>query len=157
MVLLVLDATRNMNDFEEKLLEDVKNYKTIVVLNKDDIVQEPMIRVVEKKLVNFPVVRVSAKYGTHIDRLKKLIFKDIVLAKGIDAGPGVTPNLRQRKLLEKTIEELKPMAGSVGTRLTIDIVAGRLKSAIDCLGMLSGKREQEDLYDHIFRNFCVGK
>jgi tRNA U34 5-carboxymethylaminomethyl modifying GTPase MnmE/TrmE len=36
-------------------------------------------------------------------------------------------------------------------------VATVLNSAIDCLGMLSGKRGQEDLYDHIFSQFCIGK
>jgi tRNA U34 5-carboxymethylaminomethyl modifying GTPase MnmE/TrmE len=36
-------------------------------------------------------------------------------------------------------------------------VAAMLNNAIDYLGMLSGKREQADLYDHIFSQFCIGK
>ena len=157
MVLLVLDATRRLNPFEEKLLEDVKKYNCIVVLNKEDLVHESAIGKLEKKLGNSTFVRVSAKYGDHIGELKALIFKDMVLGKGLDEGTGVTPNLRQRKLLEKARDELQDLAGSTGERLSIELVAALLNSAIDRLGMLSGKREQEDLYDHIFSQFCIGK
>lgn len=157
MVLLVLDATRMLNPFEEKLLEDVKKHNCIVVLNKEDLVQGSGLEELEKKLGKSTFVRVSAKYGNHIGQLKALIFKDMVLGKGLDEGPGVTPNLRQRKLLEKTRDALQDLAGATGERLSIELVATVLNSAIDCLGMLSGKRGQEDLYDHIFSQFCIGK
>ena len=157
MVLLVLDATRRFNSFEKKLLEEVKKYKCIVVINKEDLVEGSAIRKIEKKLGNSTFVRVSAKYGSHIDLLKELIFKDIVLGNAFDEGSGVTPNLRQRKLLEKAKDELQELAGSDGERLSIDLVAAMLNNAIDYLGMLSGKREQADLYDHIFSQFCIGK
>ena len=157
IVLLVLDATRRLNSFEENLLKDVKKYNCIVVLNKEDVVQASEIRVAEKNLGNSTFVRVSAKYGTHIEQLKDFIFKGIVLGKSCDAGTWVTPNLRQRKLLEKAKDNLQQLTGSAEAGLSIDLVASGLNSAIDCLGKLSGKREQEDLYDHIFSQFCIGK
>jgi tRNA modification GTPase len=157
LVLLVLDATRSLNLFEEKLLEDLKKYNCIVVLNKEDVVQEEGLRKIEKKLAYSTFVKVSAKHGSHIDQLKEIIFKDIVLGQVFDEGQGVSPNLRQRKLLEKAKETLQQLTGSGGEKLSIELVGDVLNNAIDGLGMVSGKREQADLYDHIFSQFCIGK
>ena len=157
MVLLVLDATRGLNPFEEKLLEDLKQHNCIVVLNKEDLVHGAANRNVQKNLDMTTNVSVSAKYGSHIDQLKALIFKDVVLGKVYDEGPGVTPNLRQRKLLEKAKNELQHLSGSDGAGQSIDMIAAGLNRAMDYLGMVSGKREQEDLYDHLFSQFCIGK
>ncbi|BBO70201.1 tRNA modification GTPase MnmE [Desulfosarcina alkanivorans] len=157
IVLMVLDGTRDVNAFEEKLLTEIKEDKTIVVVNKDDVVDEGVIRGIEKRVAKYSWIRVSAKTGTRIDQLKSLIFKDIVHGQQGAGDTWAAPNLRQRKILEKTSAALAPLTGQGVSGQPIELVSERLKHSLQLIGEISGVDGREDLYDHIFNQFCVGK
>jgi tRNA modification GTPase len=111
----------------------------------------------EKRIEKHSWIRVSAKNGNHIDKLKALIFKDIVHEGKSGSGPVLTPNLRQRKILEKARAELNVLIDKDAHSQSIDIVSDGLKTVSKTLQEISGAKGKEDLYDHIFSQFCVGK
>ena len=41
--------------------------------------------------------------------------------------------------------------------LPMDLIAVDLKEALDSLSEVTGEISTEDLLDHVFKNFCVGK
>ena len=41
--------------------------------------------------------------------------------------------------------------------LPMDLIAVDLKEALDALGEVTGEISSEDVLDHIYSNFCVGK
>jgi tRNA modification GTPase len=157
LVLLVLEGTRALNRFEDKLVEDFKQTKTIAVINKDDLADDTVVTGIQKKLKGIPHIRVSAKTGFGIPALKKLIFRDIVSGKSLVNHEGVTPNLRQRKILEKVIQKLQRCNKLTQTKQSIELVSGLLNDALLLLDDICGNRKREDLYDHIFNQFCIGK
>ena len=157
IVLLVLEGTRHLNGFEEKLLEEIKNKKTIAVINKDDLAEESAISDIEKNLGDICQIRVSAKFGTGIAELKDLIFKDFVSGNNSANNERVTPNLRQRKILEKALLEIEQCGIAVVTGQPITLVSGMLKNVLVIFEEISGSRNKEDLFDHIFSQFCIGK
>lgn len=157
IVLMVLDGSRRINDFEETLIEEIKNCNHIIIVNKDDVVDPDALKAIEKRVEHHTWIRVSAKYGDRVDQLKALIFKDTVKRKKIEQGSWVTPNLRQRKILEKTQQELELLNQKDDVGQTVEIVSGRLKKASKLILEISGTNKKEDLYDHIFSQFCIGK
>jgi tRNA modification GTPase len=157
LVLLVLEGTRALNGLEDKLVEDFKHTKTIAVINKDDLAVDDVVLGIQKKLKGIPHIRVSAKTGTGITALKALIFNDIVSGKGLVNHEGVTPNLRQRKILEKVMQKLQRCRNVIQTEQSIEIVSGLLNDVRLLLDEISGNRKREDFYDHIFSQFCIGK
>jgi tRNA modification GTPase len=157
ILLLIFEGTRRLNGFEEKLIDEFKNSKIIVVINKDDLADEDAICDIQKRITNIPHVRVSAKLGTRVEALKALIFNDLVSGKSIVNHVGVTPNLRQRKILEKVALSLERCRIAAETEQSLEIVSELMNDVLLLLGDISGKREKEDLYDHLFSQFCIGK
>ncbi|MBC2711349.1 MAG: tRNA uridine-5-carboxymethylaminomethyl(34) synthesis GTPase MnmE [Desulfosarcina sp.] len=157
IVLVVLEATRSINRFEEKLIAETLNKKTTVVINKDDIADDCAISEIEKRLKTIRHIRVSAKLGTGIAELKDLIFKELVSGQNIVNGESVTPNLRQRKILEKAKQEIQRFNFAVETEQSLEFMSGMLNNVLQILEEISGNRNKEDLYNHIFDQFCIGK
>ena len=156
LVLLVLEAARRLNAFEKELIKELENTRMISVINKTDIADEDAVLDIQKHTNHLPHLRVSAKTGVGIEALKALIFSDLVSGKSIADHEGATPNLRQRKILEKVIQALQRCVAAE-TEQTLDLVSGWLNEALLLLGEISGNRKREDLYDHIFSQFCIGK
>jgi tRNA modification GTPase len=65
-------------------------------------------------------------------------------------------NERQIALMKNCLSELKNMYRSIDTD-TSDVVVTYLSEAYSDLCQILGKEYREDLIDHMFRNFCLGK
>ena len=157
LVLLVVEAARRFNVFEKKLIEELKNTRMIAVINKADIAADDAVDDIQKKTKHIPHIYVSAKTGTGVADLKDLIFNALVSGESLGGLEGATPNLRQRKILEKIERELQQCIIAAETEQSLDVVSGLLNDILHFLNEISGNRNKEDLYDHIFSQFCVGK
>ena len=58
---------------------------------------------------------------------------------------------------EKAMQVLNRCLNAAETEQPLDLVSGWLKEVLLLLGEISGNRKKEDLYDHIFSQFCIGK
>ena len=65
-------------------------------------------------------------------------------------------NERQIALMKSCLNELNNMYSSIDTD-TSDVVVTYLSEAYSCLCQILGKEYREDLIDHMFKNFCLGK
>jgi tRNA modification GTPase len=157
VVLLVVEANRPLMDFEQRLFEESRAHQTIVVINKDDIANERAVAAIEMQLGAERCVRVSALTGTGLDALRRRIFNGIVAESGMVAGERVSPNLRQRNILERAARESQALAAAMETQPAIELISEKMNLIRRVLEEISGSRGQEDLYEHIFSQFCVGK
>ena len=74
-------------------------------------------------------------------------------ARGGEAGPSTQTNpttVEARTALEAT--RLGLLDGIPG-----DLVASDVRQALHHLGSITGEIDPEDILDHIFSNFCIGK
>lgn len=157
IVLMVIDASRSLNQFEEKLIDENKSKQTIVVVNKSDIAAPQAMAKIENKVNNIKHIVVSAKSGDGIDALKNLIFRGLVIDQTCVDSQRVTPNLRQRKLLEKVIVEIRNIGTIENQRIAAELASEALGEIRNLLEMVSGNKNEDDLYDHLFSQFCIGK
>jgi len=157
IILLVVEATRPLNKFEVRLFSQCKAKKTIIVINKDDIAKEKAVATIKSTIDDQPCIRVSARVGSGLEKLKKEIFKGIVVGAGSVEGNWISPNLRQRKLLEIAKRDLLRLIQSLETNPSPDLVSDMINNILKGLSEISGGRNREDLYDHIFSQFCIGK
>ena len=157
LVLLVVEATRPLKDFEQRLFQESSAQRTIVVINKDDIAEERAVAAIERRLGGEHCVRVSAKTGAGLDDLRQRIFDGLVAESGLVAGEQVSPNLRQRNVLERAAREIESLSAAIGTRSAVELVSEKMNQILHILDEISGNRDQEDLYEKIFSQFCVGK
>ena len=81
--------------------------------------------------------------------------KDLVIQKNeYFESDTVITNLRHFNILENFIDKLETININSDN---LDIIAFKLKDAIDELGKITGETTSEDILDKIFQNFCIGK
>ena len=56
-----------------------------------------------------------------------------------------------------SIEDIKNIFETINIGLPMDLIAVDLKEALDALSEVTSEISSEDVLDHIFSNFCVGK
>lgn len=140
LVILVIDAT-NENKEDEELLELTKNKKRLVVYNKADLNKKGDISICAK----------DKEISKLIDVIEEMYKDDVSL---IDED--ILNNERQISLMKKALNELKEMNKHFDDT-SLDVIMLNLEESYHYLCEILGKEYQEDLIDHMFRNFCLGK
>ena len=168
MFLWLLDITENFGDSDAAVLEMLETFGTIpvvIVFNKiDKIVEEaetlsqPILKKVEAlspKLAESPCCFVSAKRNTGTGSLQDLIGQ-ILLGKE-NRLPAVAPNLRQKEILEKTLNLAEQGLKALSQGVSPEIPALDIRQALNYLGEITGETATEDILEQIFSRFCLGK
>jgi tRNA modification GTPase len=107
-VLLVLDDTEGISESDQKIIEILPNRNVIVLINKTDV-EENLIQNedVIGLIGNAPIIRISVKEGTGMDRLEAEISNLVYTGKvRLDESLIVT-NARHIQLLKKSPREFK--------------------------------------------------
>src|SRR3990170_1546503 len=104
LVLLVIDGSEPLTEWDEELLKRTEGKKKVIIINKIDkgnVVQDGL------STSNAPVVCTAIIQGEGIDLLRKVI-RDTVVGKekGI-AGETIVTNLRHKNALERSNKELQ--------------------------------------------------
>ncbi|MBR2578163.1 MAG: tRNA uridine-5-carboxymethylaminomethyl(34) synthesis GTPase MnmE, partial [Erysipelotrichaceae bacterium] len=86
-----------------------------------------------------------------VERIKEMYRDDVSLA-----DEDVLNNERQISLMKQALNELKEMSGHFDDT-SLDVVMLNLEESYHYLCEILGKEYREDLIDHMFRNFCLGK
>ena len=156
LVLLVLDASKELEKEDREVIEKIKENgkKAIVLLNKIDLAKK--IDLKEFDLEN--VVEISAKDNIGIEDMEEKIYSYIISEKVEDSSEKlVITNIRHKTALEKTKEAIKNIFETIDAGLPMDLISVDLKEALDSLSEITGEISSEDILDHVFGNFCVGK
>lgn len=155
LILYVVDTSRELDDEDYKIHDFINNDKVIGILNKIDIKKEIDL----KKLNKIEKwIEISATANIGIEDLENKIYKYIIDEKVDDSSQKlIITNVRHKSALEKTNMALDNIFQTVQQGLPMDLMAVDIKDALDSLGEVTGEISSEDLLDHIFSNFCVGK
>ena len=156
LVLLVLDASRELESEDREVIEEIQNNnkKTIVLLNKIDL--ERKIELDEFGLEN--ILEISAKDNIGIEDMEERIYSYIVEERVEDSSEKlIITNIRHKTALEKTKDAIRNIFETIDAGMPMDLISVDLKEALDSLSEITGEISSEDILDHVFGNFCVGK
>lgn len=140
LVIVVIDAT-NIDKEDEELLDLTKDKKRIVVYNKSDLNKKGDISISAK---NNDIVSLT-------DKIEEMYKDDLTLV-----DEDILNNERQISLMKKALYELEEMNRNID-ETSLDVIMLNLEESYHDLCEILGKEYQEDLIDHMFRNFCLGK
>ena len=155
LILYVVDTSRDLDDEDYKIHEFINNEKVIGILNKIDIKKDIDLSKLNK-IENW--IEISATANIGIEDLENKIYRYIIDEKVDDSSQKlIITNVRHKSALEKTNMALNNIFQTVKDGMPMDLMAVDIKDALDSLGEVTGEISSEDLLDHIFSNFCVGK
>lgn len=153
LILLVLNGAEALTEQDLELLKKVDKEKTIVVLNKNDLES----KLQEKDIKDFQVVSTNTKEEDGIRCLKEKIKDLFNLEKIENIDTTYLSNARQVSLIKKSYDILMNILDEIEKDLPIDMLTIDLKNIFDLLGEVIGEEYSEEIIDHLFANFCVGK
>jgi len=152
LVILVLNSHEQLTKEDQELLEITQHKNRIVVLNKNDL----------KSVLKLPedvknIVRTSTIFEDGLEplkeKIKELFHLDMLETKDYN----YLSNINQIEKLEEIKEILDNIEIGLETNIPIDMIEIDLKEIFQLLGEILGINYQEELLDHLFKNFCVGK
>ena len=148
LVLLVID-NNDINDEDLKLLEETKNKKRIIIVNKIDLNNKTNIQ--EKH------IDVSAKnnqgFNELVSEITRLSEIDVLSQK--DAN--FLTNVRQVSTLELAYKSICDSIEACMIFAPVDMIEIDIKKAWDLLGNVIGISNTDELIDNLFAKFCLGK
>ncbi len=148
LLLLVLDGSEPLSGEDEQLLSRTDDRRRVVVANKSDL------RLAMDRQTD---VSVSARTGTGANELRRAIVRELT---GEDSlrDPAAISNVRHITLLEQARARLVSAQELVEAGDTPEeFVLADLQAARALLEEIVGTRTSEELLQHIFAKFCVGK
>jgi len=146
LILLVVDGSQSRRD---RNISQTTEYKRLTVSNKSDL---------PAAYQDHEAVSVSATTGAGLDELRRRIVEalDVDLLRD---RPAMT-NVRHIALVDgahHALARARVAALAEGGSLSEEFVLADLSEARAAFEEISGRRAPEDLLEHIFSRFCIGK
>lgn len=157
LIIGVFDVSREFTEEDKKILELLKNRKSIVLLNKIDLKTGQKDEFLKELEEIDHIIETSIIENIGIESLeehiKSLFYEgDINMESDI-----VVTNVRHKLQLEKALKNIKSAIGDIQMNVPLDCIEIDLRNAWEDLGEISGDAIAEDILDKIFKDFCIGK
>ncbi|WP_029066766.1 tRNA uridine-5-carboxymethylaminomethyl(34) synthesis GTPase MnmE [Lachnobacterium bovis] len=156
LVIYVIDSSKELDENDFAIMEQIRDKKTIILLNKSDLSSKTTAEDV-KKHIDKTIISISAKEEIGINDLENKI-KDMFFSGKISFNDEVMiTNVRHKNALAEAKESLELVINSIRNGLPEDFFSIDLMNAYESLGTIIGESLEEDLVNEIFSKFCMGK
>ena len=157
LIIAVFDISEELEEEDFKIIDAIKNRKSILLLNKCDLSRENEKTTNYMSKLNKPLIKVSMKTKKGIEELYNTIFKmfnnnEINLNNGV-----IITNLRHKEQIKKALESIAKSKNAILQSMPIDVISICLKEVLEDLGEITGENVTEDIINKIFSKFCLGK
>lgn len=157
LILLVLDGSEALSDEDIDILEENKDRKMLVLVNKTDLENIIDYNLLYEKAAEENIIEISAKTAIGLDTLRDRI-KEMFFAGDIDyENTEVVSSARHKAALEAALQSLQAALETTMNKLPEDFISIDLLAAYHHLGEITGENADEDLINKIFSEFCLGK
>ena len=151
LVLLLIDGSQPLTDADHQLIAETTGRRRVVAGTKADLPQGWQWDADADSFVS-----TSAVSGLGIDRLRNLLVFDDGGSETDMDRPAVT-NIRHEKLLRTAREAIARSLQGMASGATEEMLLVDLHDARTQLELVTGTRSVDDVLNHIFANFCIGK
>jgi tRNA modification GTPase len=156
LILVVVDRSEALDDADAGIIAETTGRPTLVVANKSD--KAAAWSVESLSSVGCPVAVVSAETGEGLDGMRQCLGTALDIDLGQDR-PAIT-NVRHIALVQRADDALMRARSALlanGAALPEEFVLADLQDARGALEEIAGRRVTDDLLEHIFSKFCIGK
>ena len=154
LIIAIFDSSREFDDEDRKILDLIRDKKSIVLLNKIDLDGGFDF---DENLEGIEVIHTSIKNNEGIEDLENKIiemFNDGYIEANND---NIITNIRHRDIINKAIKSLESSLHDMEAGVPIDCFEVDLRNAWEILGESTGETVDDDVLNKIFSDFCIGK
>jgi tRNA modification GTPase len=147
LILLVLDASRPLQEGEKELLANAPRDKTIVIWNKIDLPHAI------SEISALKQVALSAKAQIGKDKLLAALEESVFSSK----EEVILTHIRHYEALNRAIASCTELLNGLKSGVSPEFLASDMRQTLKELGTIIGMDIGEDILSAIFSKFCVGK
>jgi len=152
--LLVLDASMPAPSLPKVLVQHMKPENTIIIENKNDL---PNAREISNFLPMFKHIRTSLKEGIGLDSMRNTWLESIDSSHSRVRNDGLVVNARHAKILTQVNDALKLAISKLESKEHPELIVADLRDAVERIGEVVGRVENDRMLDSLFKQFCIGK
>lgn len=153
LIIMVLNSNEELTEEDKELLEKIKDKRSILVLNKNDL--ETNIKLdpaLEKTAIKIDTIHKEGILPL-IDKIKELFNMEELENSDLN----YISNVRQIALLKQALEIIPSIYEGLEQELPIDMIEIDLKEIYNLLGEVNGESYSDEIIDQLFSQFCLGK
>jgi tRNA modification GTPase len=155
LVIVVLDGSEALTGEDRDVLREVKETRTVVVVNKVDLNGHGS-SIAAEDLDGKQPVRISAKTGEGFGELEAAIMAPFS-SEDLSGDSFVITNARHYDLLVRAEDAIRSAEEHLQARASEELVLVGLYDALRFLGQITGETTPDDILGQIFLTFCIGK
>lgn len=157
LIIAIFDGSRKIDQDDYEIIDLIKNKKSIIIFNKDDLDQAVSEEEIEKLVDGKDYLRTSMQDAQDISKIENII-KDMFFEGEISTTSDVyVNNVRHIRALEKTKKALLDVIEDINNEMFLDLMEVNVNNALMSLGEITGETNTEDILDRVFSEFCIGK
>lgn len=157
LVLLTIDAAAGWVPEDEEIYQQVCDRPLILVMNKQDLVDESAIAQIAYPHTITHTVTTTAAQQQGIEALEQAILNSVRADNLQAANLDLAINQRQAAALTRAKASLQQVQETIQNQLPLDFWTIDLRAATQALGEIIGEEVTESVLDRIFSRFCIGK
>jgi len=158
LVLLMIDGSRQLDGDDEEIFREIDIKKKVVVLNKKDLTPNVSLEATRERFPNYSIIQISALKGEGIEELKQAIYSSL-LQRDTRISPEhlILTNIRHKTVLSQMKKTLSDALMGLEEGRSLEFIAFEIRSTLNSLGEIAGETTTEEVLNHIFDHFCIGK
>ena len=156
LVIYIVDASRELDENDNDIIERIKNKNVITLLNKTDLDTVVTKNDIQKK-INCDIIEISAKENQGLDEFEELIEQKFYQGDMVYNDEICITNIRHKELIKAALDAIENVINGINASLPEDLFIIDMMSAYSSLGLIIGAEVEDDLVDKIFKEFCMGK
>lgn len=157
IILFLVDNSVPLQSDDYAIYREIADKKHLIVRNKIDLPSDASCSDMPDAWQAEPCIEISALRGTHIDELKRMIWKMVVGGTASPQEVGIVPNMRHKRELDGCLLSCKHAMTAMRNGLPDDMVTMDIMDAVRRLDSLLGDGCRPDILDQVFSRFCIGK
>lgn len=155
LIIAIFDITKKIDEEDKKILDIIGNKKSIIVLNKIDLVDK--VNIPEEILKYENIIEMSALNKQGIEEMYNKIAELFKFNDIEEDNSFIITNIRHKELIKKANKNIEDAINTLKNNLPIDIISINIKDALENLGNITGENVSENIINEIFKKFCLGK
>lgn len=157
LVLWVVDASHPLPSPSPEIQPFLRPGRTFRLLNKSDLLPPHAASPARLAYAGITDIPLSALTGDGLERLTQEITQ---FAESFRQDVGVETiaiNARHADALQRAQNSLEESLRKLQAQSAAELLASDLRAALNALGEISGKIDNEQILDRLFASFCIGK
>jgi tRNA modification GTPase TrmE len=156
LILFIIDGNRPLSNDERMIRQKIAERPFLLIVNKIDLPRQ----VHAEDLLSLQadtVLELSLKTKEGLKQLEETLIQRVGLGKtSVDDRP-LLSRIRHKQALENALDALKSFHQGLQTGISEDLLAVDLRTCLEAVASVTGKKVSEEVIHGIFDQFCIGK